>query len=727
MGRTGDAGATFGLVRVRGALVPLPAHGATPAACAAGRARRPNEVFRMARRPAPRRRPSALTPVLVAVAVGSLTWAALSAWQDSHIWHRLTHHSLSFLAPIAESVSEIFDLPPSLLIDEGISENHAPTAAALHPDGGPASRSAEDQPAEAAPPAVLPPRGAANEPAEIATATPVQQPERLAEQHENAVTTTALNMPPPGDPHATLTAATSPLAPLDTSSPRATLRSFRDTVDRAFRNMRGGLTADTRVENAHLIAQVLTCLDLTEFAPTLATSKGREAATCLKEVFDRIPIPPDSAIPDATAVKADSITRWRIPGTEIMLVRIETGPRQGDFVFTPESVERAESYFARVRSRPYKADAGSPGLYEAYVTVGGNLFPESFIRSLPPWAHTIILGETVWQWCAAVILAAAFGVVAFLASSLPHVFRPGWARSITSFLLPVVLAGGSLVADWLLTFQVRLTGDSLIAAKLTLRLTLYAGAIAAVMAVMSRVTAILVRARTRRGDGVDVQLIRLACRVCTFVVVAWIGIQAADSLGVPVAPLLAGLGASGLAVALAAQYSIENLIAGVVLFTDKPVRIGDECQYGDVRGRVEQIGLRSTRIRGVDRSLITIPNAEFAKVQLVNYTRRDRIPITLPVEIRPDASPAQVRDLLSRFRDLLGDHARLDPGSPRVRLTGQSSTAYTIEISALAMTADDGEMHTIREEILLAIMDEIERRHCGMPGDDTSSPLLRAA
>ena len=183
----------------------------------------------------------------------------------------------------------------------------------------------------------------------------------------------------------------------------------------------------------------------------------------------------------------------------------------------------------------------------------------------------------------------------------------------------------------------------------------------------------------------------------------------------------------GLAVALAAQYSIENLIAGVVLFTDKPVRIGDECQYGEIRGRVEQIGLRSTRIRGLDRSLITIPNAEFAKVQLVNYTRRDRIPIKLPVEIRPDASPGQVRDLLSRFRDLLGDHARLDPGSPRVRLTGQSSAAYTIEISALALTADEGEMQTIREEILLAIMDEIEHRQCSMPGDDTGSPLLRAA
>jgi MscS family membrane protein len=522
-------------------------------------------------------------------------------------------------------------------------------------------------------------------------------------------------------------AAMSPLAPLDTSTPRALLRGFRDTLDRVYTNVRHGLTTEARLENAHLIVQVLSCLDLTEFAPSLATTKGREAATCLKEVFDRIELPPDSAIPDAAAVKADSITRWRIPGTEIVLMRIDAGPRQGDFIFTPETVERAESFYLRVRKLPYKPDAGSPGLYEAYVTIGGDLIPESFVRRLPPWAHSVIVGETVWQWCAAVLLAVVFGLVAILASTLPRVFHPGWARSITSFLLPIVLAIGSLIADWLLTFQVRLTGDTLVAAKLVLRLTLYAGAIAAVMAVMTRITDLIVRTKFHRGDAIDVQLVRLAARVSTFVIVAWIGIHAADSLGVPVAPLLAGLGASGLAVALAAQYSIENLIAGIVLFTDKPVRIGDECQYGEIRGRVEQIGLRSTRIRGLDQSLVTIPNAEFAKVQLVNYTRRDRIPIKLPVEIRPDASPGQVRDLLARFRDLLGDHARLDPGSPRVRLIGQSSEAYTIEISALAMTSDDGEMQTIREEILLAIMDEIEHRQCGMPGDDTGSPILRAA
>lgn len=662
-----------------------------------------------------------IVPLLVAVSVGTMTWAGLSTLGGAHGLHRLFHRVEHAIVPALETLADAIALPPSVLIEEGAMEPMA-TATIPVPDASvPVA-----EPAVAPPPTAVPAaapttvvRAAANEPAELSPEPARTEPPAAAPPAP---------MGPAGGLAVASFEAPSPLAPLDLSSPRATLRSFRDSIDRIARNLAGGsLTSQGRIENRHLIMQVLTALDLSDVAPSLAESKGREAATCLKEVFDRIPLPPDAAIPDAAAVKADSITRYRIPGTEIVLVRLEAGQRPGDFVFSRESVSRAEGFFTRVRALPYKPDAGSPGLYDAYVTVGGNLIPESFIRSLPHWAHSVVLGETVWQWCAASLLALAFGLVALVACHLPRIFRPGWMRSIASFSLPAVLAAGSVVADWLLTFQVRLTGDSLIAAKLGLRLTLYAGAIAAVMAVMDRVTEFLVRARSRRGDGIDVQLLRLGARVCTFVMVAWIGIQAADSLGVPVAPLLAGLGASGLAVALAAQYSIENLIAGVVLFTDKPVRIGDECQYGDVRGRVEQIGLRSTRIRGLDRSLVTIPNAEFAKVQLVNYTRRDRIPIKLPVQIRPDASPSLVRDLLTRFRDLLADHARLDPGSRRVRLTGQSAEALTIEISGLALTADEGEMQAIREELLLSIMDEIDRRRAGLAGDEPASPVLRAA
>ena len=205
-----------------------------------------------------------------------------------------------------------------------------------------------------------------------------------------------------------------PLAPLDMSSPRATLDGFTVTIDRVAANFKDpNRDRGVRQENARLIRLVLGCLDLSALPPSLVETEGREAAVHLKEVLDRIPLPPQAAVPDAAAVKAAATDRWRLPGTEITLVRLATGPRAGDFVFSTDSVARAEEFFERVRHLPYRADAGSPGLFDAYVQFGGWMIPETLLRRLPTWAHATIGGETVWQWSAtALLVLAAAGMVA---------------------------------------------------------------------------------------------------------------------------------------------------------------------------------------------------------------------------------------------------------------------------------------------------------------------------
>ena len=202
-----------------------------------------------------------------------------------------------------------------------------------------------------------------------------------------------------------------PLAPLDMSSPRATLRSFTATIDRVAANFKDLNRRGVRGENARLIRLGLGCLDLSAIPSSLVETEGREAAVCLKEVLDRIPLPPLDTLPDAAAVKTAGIDRWRLPNTEISLVRLTTGPRAGDFVFSADSVARAEEFFERVRHVPYRPDAGSPGLFDSYVQLGGSMIPEALIRRLPAWAHAMVGGETVWQWMATVLLAAAAAVV----------------------------------------------------------------------------------------------------------------------------------------------------------------------------------------------------------------------------------------------------------------------------------------------------------------------------
>ena len=521
-----------------------------------------------------------------------------------------------------------------------------------------------------------------------------------------------------------------PLAPLDTSSPRATLASFSDTVNRIYSSIiKEEHTSELRARNNRLIQQTLTCLDTSGIAPSLLDSEGRQAIVCLKEVLDRVPLPSLEAIPDAAAAKADGLKRWRLPGTEIMLTRIADGPREGDFVFSAETVFNAERFYDLVQLLPYRADAGSPGLHEAYVTLGGWMIPEAFIRTLPAWAHYRILGETVWQWTASLLLLLAATCIVWQAWKIPSSHSGSASRDVVGRLLfPAVLIAVSLICDNLLSFQIRLTGDTLLTAKVALRVVTLFGVIGGVMLAMGWICDLLIQAQGMRPEAIDSQLIKLGGKVLTFVTVAWILLNAADSIGIPVTPLMAGLGAGGLAVALASQYTLENLIAGLVIFADKPVRIGDDCQFGSVRGHVERIGLRSTRIRGADRSVISVPNAEFAKMQLVNFTARDHIPLTFTLTLQPDIAPRPLRKLLERLQRVLIDHPRLANEPATARLASATPSAISVDVSAVALTGDDEEHLAIREEVLLTMMEVIRACGCDTSAIPTASPaMMRAA
>jgi MscS family membrane protein len=492
-----------------------------------------------------------------------------------------------------------------------------------------------------------------------------------------------------------------PLAPLDMSSPRATLQNFTATIDRVAANFKDLNRRGVRSENARLIQLGLGCLDLSAIPSSLVETEGREAAVCLKEVLDRIPLPPLDTLPDAAAVKTAGIDRWRLPNTEISLVRLTTGPRAGDFVFSADSVARAEEFFERVRHVPYRPDAGSPGLFDSYVQLGGWMIPEALIRRLPAWAHTVVGGETIWQWMATILLVAVAAVVVAAAARVRLRSAGDRFEVVERLFLPAALVAMGLLFDWLCTWQIRLTGEILVAAKVIARAVMLVGVVGGVLDTVAWATERFLTWRRMGADSIEGQLVRLASNVGRFLAVAWILIAAADSFGVPVTPLVAGLGAGGLAIALASQYTMENLIAGLVIFADKPVRIGDECQYGAVRGRVERIGLRSTRIRGIDHTLISIPNAEFAKSQLVNFSSRDRIPLSITLTLPTIGGPPALRQRLDALRQLVAAHPGLDPAASRVTLGDPTGDGVTVEIAAVCPGADERTARECRERLLL--------------------------
>jgi MscS family membrane protein len=185
------------------------------------------------------------------------------------------------------------------------------------------------------------------------------------------------------------------------------------------------------------------------------------------------------------------------------------------------------------------------------------------------------------------------------------------------------------------------------------------------------------------------------------------------TLGVNVTAAVAGLGVGGIAVALAAQKTIENLFGGITLFADQPVQVGDFLRFGDQVGTVEAIGLRSTRVRTLDRTVISVPNAEFSNLHLENFAKRDRMRLYAMIGVRYETTPEQLRYILVEIRKLLYAHERVTPDPARIRFVGFGAYSLDLEIFAYVDTSDWNEFLGVREDIYLRIMDIIEASGSG--------------
>lgn len=187
-----------------------------------------------------------------------------------------------------------------------------------------------------------------------------------------------------------------------------------------------------------------------------------------------------------------------------------------------------------------------------------------------------------------------------------------------------------------------------------------------------------------------------------------------SELGYAVGSLLAGLGIGGLAVALAAQKTVENLIGAFAIGADQPFREGDFVKIEDFTGTVERIGLRSTRIRTADRTVISLPNGRLADMRLETFASRDRLRFSTQVQLAQSTSPAQVRAIRERIDALLRGHARVWQEGIMVRLTGLGEWSLTMEVSLWVNTTDGDAFNVVREEVLLAILDIVAEAGAGL-------------
>jgi MscS family membrane protein len=446
-----------------------------------------------------------------------------------------------------------------------------------------------------------------------------------------------------------------------------------------------------------------TAADYLQMSAVRRQSQGPELATKLKGLMDRafvgsmrrISTRPEGN-PESGDMNAQTIGSFANGEADVpvLLVRVSEANGSKIWLFSSETISKV------------------PELYD-------NLQVHQIETKLP---HVLVsrmfLGMPLWQWLALLVfipLAAAIGWAVVLILAIP---RRLWLKYSHR---PNLHGYGRVSAPLLLFFGA--LSHRVMAVFLGLPLLpriYYYRTTGVVMAIgffwfLLRVTGITMqRLRAHAinaGRTGTSTLMVLGERLLKAVVVGIAALAILGTLGFNLTTVLAGLGIGGLAIAFAAQKTLENLFGGVSVLADEVIRVGDTCRFGDRVGTIEDISLRSTRIRTVERTELSIPNGVLAAMNVENLTRRNKILFNPTLGIRCETSPDQLRFLLAEIRRMLYEHPRVETDSARIRLAGFDNSSLSLEIFSYVLTADFGEFTAIREDLLLRIMEIVER--CG--------------
>jgi MscS family membrane protein len=173
--------------------------------------------------------------------------------------------------------------------------------------------------------------------------------------------------------------------------------------------------------------------------------------------------------------------------------------------------------------------------------------------------------------------------------------------------------------------------------------------------------------------------------------------------------VITGLGVGGIAIAFAAQKTLENLFGGVMIISDQPIRVGDFCRAGEFQGIVEDIGLRSTKLRTLNRTVVSVPNGQLAMMSLENFTVRDKILFRHKFQLRYESSADQLRFVIAGIRRMLYEHPKVETVTARVRFIGFRDSAVELEVFAYVLETEYECFLAVQEDLLLRSMDIIEK------------------
>ena len=532
----------------------------------------------------------------------------------------------------------------------------------------------------------------------------------------------------------------------DTSSPRATMRSFIDACNETYNVIVSENYLDeSNPRHARITANIVDCLDLTGIPAFAREHRATEIAICIKEIIDREAFPDWESIPDEAAIEAagglEELSSWRLPGTRITIARIEEGTQKHEYLFSEGTASRAVAIYHNISSDPYRTTgpAVSKSFYNWYVSVPGKRSVGVIVEHLPERLKRGMTGGMAnWKWIGMLFtLLVSAGLMA-------TAFRLQWGLSprfkerrpalyCMTIVFPVIAMLIPPLAQNFLEEYLTIRGNPLyVLSFLSNLLTIFAG-IVVIFSFANRVAEMIISTPRINPMGLNAQLIRISAKLVSLIATVLLFICGGHFLGIPVGTLFASAGIFGAAMALAAQDTLKNLLGTIVLFGDKPFRVSERIKIANYDGIVEDIGLRSTRIRLLNGHLVTMPNSHLAATDIENVSSRPSIRRNGEIYIPLDTSAVKIEKAVEIVRETLADHEGMDANlPPRVFFEAIDPAAFKIIFLYWYTPADYWSFLAFSEKVNFRIFHEFEKegiqfslpfRHTFWKYDDEQGPV----
>jgi len=444
-----------------------------------------------------------------------------------------------------------------------------------------------------------------------------------------------------------------------------------------------------------------------QMSPAHRQSEGEQAATKLKVVMDRAfagNLKNVSTEPEGTPQEGMPLDRQRLGvmssgdvEANLDLVRVSEPNVGRIWLISSDTLAKVSELYDQVQAR--KVESKLPNVLVKHQ----------------------LAGMPVWQWLALLLAVPVAAAIGWLIPALLGVPLRWWARrrgqhdvaNWRSVSGPAWLLAGTFVHQ-ILTTYLRMP---LLQRHYYFQITTVAIIIGVNWILWRAIRWLLQRVRARalaRGLGGTGSLMLLGERLIKAAVFVMAVLSVLTSLGFNITTALAGLGIGGIAIGFGAQKTIENIFGGVSVLGDEVIRVGDVCTFGDRTGTVEDIGLRSTRVRTEERTLLAIPNGTVATINVDNLSRRDKLLFKTNLRLPAETKADHLRFVLAEIRRVLYSHPKIETTTVRVRLTDISSGVPNVELLSYVLTRDFNEFMAVREDLLLRIMDLVQESGTGL-------------